>query len=153
MWRQTVNFSANRISWILLLPNERARKVIDNDSVRFIKIQFFFHFSPPFPLHQALPAWPFYFVIVNNKLMSVFWVCPLIDDYFRHNIVKISSYTFFHFSFLFSFVKNRSCLTQICIKKIAAKCILVVVVYWCDHADVLLGRPRCHSFDNQQRRP
>ena len=29
---------------------------------------------------------------------------------------------------LLSFVKNRSCVTQICITKIAAKCILVVVV-------------------------
>ena len=29
---------------------------------------------------------------------------------------------------IFSFVKNRSCVTQICITKIAAKCILVVVV-------------------------
>ena len=30
----------------------------------------------------------------------------------------------------FSFVKNRSCVTQICITKTAAKCILVVVVKW-----------------------
>ena len=28
----------------------------------------------------------------------------------------------------FSFVKNRSCVTQICITKIAAKCMMVVVV-------------------------
>ena len=36
-----------------------------------------------------------------------------------------------------SFVKNRSCVTQICITKIAAKCILVVVVKWRHHANVL----------------
>ena len=40
---------------------------------------------------------------------------------------------------IFSFVKNRSCVTQICITKIAAKCILVVVVKWRRRADVLLG--------------
>ena len=32
------------------------------------------------------------------------------------------------FSVSFSFVTNRSCVTQICITKIAAKCMLVVVV-------------------------
>ena len=37
-----------------------------------------------------------------------------------------------------SFVKNRSCVTQICITKTAAKCILVVVVEWRHRADVLL---------------
>ena len=36
------------------------------------------------------------------------------------------------------FVKNRSCVTQVCITKIAAKCILVVVVKWRHHANVLL---------------
>ena len=39
----------------------------------------------------------------------------------------------------FSFVKNRSCMTQICITKIAAKCIPVVVVKWRHHANVLLN--------------
>ena len=60
MWRQTVNFSANEISWILL-TNERARKVIDNDSVRLNKIQFFLHFYPIIPSSsiKALPTWPF----------------------------------------------------------------------------------------------
>ena len=38
----------------------------------------------------------------------------------------------------FSFVKNRSCVTQICITKILAKCILVAVVKWRHRADVLL---------------
>ena len=66
---QTVNFSANDISLILLLTNERVRKVVANDSVRLNEIQF---------------------VIVKNKLMSVFCLCPLIDDGFCHNIVKIA---------------------------------------------------------------
>ena len=39
---------------------------------------------------------------------------------------------------IFYFVKDRSCVTQICITKIAAKCILVVVVKWRHHANVLL---------------
>ena len=39
--------------------------------------------------------------------------------------------------YLFSFVKNHSCVTQICITKIAVKCILVVVVKWYHHASVL----------------
>ena len=38
---------------------------------------------------------------------------------------------------IFSFVKNRSCVTKICITKIAAKCILVVVVKLRHHANVL----------------
>ena len=38
----------------------------------------------------------------------------------------------------FSSVKNRSCVTQICITKIAAKCILVVVVKWRHRANVQL---------------
>ena len=37
----------------------------------------------------------------------------------------------------FSFVKNRSCVTQICITKIAAKCILVVVFKWRPRANGL----------------
>ena len=41
-------------------------------------------------------------------------------------------------SVFFSFVKNRSCVTQICITKLAAKCILVVVVKLCHRANVLL---------------
>ena len=40
MRRQSVNFSANEM---------RARKVIDNDSVRLNKIQFFLHFDPTIP--------------------------------------------------------------------------------------------------------
>ena len=40
----------------------------------------------------------------------------------------------------FSFVKNHSCVTQIYITKIAAKCILVVVVKWRYCADVLLEK-------------
>ena len=36
-----------------------------------------------------------------------------------------------------SFVKNHSCVTQICITKIAPKYILVVVVKWRHHANVL----------------
>ena len=40
-------------------------------------------------------------------------------------------------SVFFSFVKNHSCVTQICMTE-AAKCILVVV--WRHHADVLLFR-------------
>ena len=32
---------------------------------------------------------------------------------------------------IFSFVKNRSCVTQICITKVAAKCILVLVTTSC----------------------
>ena len=43
------------------------------------------------------------------------------------------------YSVFFSFVKNRSCVTQICITKIAAKCILVVVVKWRHHANALLN--------------
>ena len=43
----------------------------------------------------------------------------------------------------FSFVKNRSCVTQIYITKITAKCILVVVVKWRHHANVLLS---CYVF-------
>ena len=93
MWRQTVNFSANEISWILLLTNERARKVIDNDSVRLNKIQFFLH-TPQFPLHQGparLTILICYNIVKKNKLKSVFLcVCPLIDDDFRHNIVKMA---------------------------------------------------------------
>ena len=42
------------------------------------------------------------------------------------------------FSF-FSFVKNRSCVTQICRTKIAAKCILVVAVKWRHRVDVLFA--------------
>ena len=45
MWRLTVNFSANEISWILLSTNERARNIIDTDSVRLSTIQFFLHNS------------------------------------------------------------------------------------------------------------
>ena len=41
------------------------------------------------------------------------------------------------FSIFFSFLKNRSCVIQICITKIAAKCILVVVVTWRHHANAL----------------
>ena len=44
MRRQSVNFSANEM---------RVRKVIDNDSIRLNKIQFFSHFYPTFPLHQG----------------------------------------------------------------------------------------------------
>ena len=43
------------------------------------------------------------------------------------------------YSVCFSFVRNRSCVTQICITKIAGKCILVVVVKWRHHANVLLA--------------
>ena len=46
---------------------------------------------------------------------------------------------------IFSFVKNRSCVTQICITKIAAKCILVVVhviMYRCPIAK----KYTCSSF-------
>ena len=67
MWRETVNLSANEISWILLLTNERARNVIDNDSVRLNKkiIQFFLAFystipssSRPCPIdHLSLLLW------------------------------------------------------------------------------------------------
>ena len=39
---------------------------------------------------------------------------------------------------IFSFVKNYSCVTQICITNIAAKCILVVVVKLRRHGNVLL---------------
>ena len=46
---RTVIFSANEISCILLLTNERARKVIDNHFVRLNKIQFFLHFHPTIP--------------------------------------------------------------------------------------------------------
>ena len=42
------------------------------------------------------------------------------------------------YSVLFSFVKNRSCVTQICITKIAAKCILVVVAKWRHREYVLM---------------
>ena len=42
----------------------------------------------------------------------------------RHYVIIVS---------IFSFVKNLSCVTQICITKIAAKYILVVVVRWCHH--------------------
>ena len=42
---------------------------------------------------------------------------------------------------IFSFVKNRSCGTQIYITKTAAKCILVVVVKW-RHANVLLKQDK-----------
>ena len=42
--------------------------------------------------------------------------------------------------YFFSFVKNRSCVTRICITKIATKCILVDVVKWRHHANVLLSR-------------
>ena len=39
---------------------------------------------------------------------------------------------------IFYFVRNRSCVTQICITKIAAKCILVVVVKLPHHVNALL---------------
>ena len=52
------------------------------------------------------------------------------------------------FSVSFSFVTNRSCVTQICITKIAAKCMLVVVVKWCHHADVLLYSPCTQSYNS-----
>ena len=42
------------------------------------------------------------------------------------------------FGIFFSFVKNRWCVTQMFITKIAAKCILVVLVKWRHHANVLL---------------
>ena len=41
---------------------------------------------------------------------------------------------------IFSFVTNRSCVTRIYMTKIAAKCILVVVVKWRHRADVLLEK-------------
>ena len=70
----------------ITLTNERARKFIDNDSVRLNKIQFFLHFYPQFPLHQG-PA--HLNILVYCKKYSLYCVCPLIDDDFSHNIVKI----------------------------------------------------------------
>ena len=39
---------------------------------------------------------------------------------------------------IFSFVKNRSCVTQFYITEIAAKCILVIVVKWRHHTNYAL---------------
>ena len=53
------------------------------------------------------------------------------------------------FNFFF-FVKNRLCVIQICLTKIAAKCILVVVVKWRHHANVLLSlvfTSKCFSLN------
>ena len=72
-------FWANEISWILLLTNERARKLTDNLS-NWIKFSFSCILTPQFPLHQG-PA---------RLTISVLCVCPLIDDDFRNNIVKIA---------------------------------------------------------------
>ena len=50
------------------------------------------------------------------------------------------------YSVFCSFVKNRSCVTQICITKTSAKCILVVVVKWRHPVDVLLVWKVCENL-------
>ena len=50
-----------------------------------------------------------------------------------------------------AFVKNRSCVTQIYITKIAAKCILVVGVKWRHHANVVLPQYALTDFNAQLR--
>ena len=61
--------------------------------------------------------------------------------------------------FRISLVKDRSCVTQICIRKISAKCILVVVVKWRRHANVRAQKwlehkqsMAKHSFTRLRRR-
>ena len=91
MTYQTVNFSANEISWILLLTNERMRKIIYNDSIRLNKIQFFLHLYPTIP-SSSRPCPLTMLVYWKNKQIDISFlcVCPLIDDDFRHNTVKIA---------------------------------------------------------------
>ena len=50
------------------------------------KMQFFLHFTPQFPLHQGSSSLT---SLVYCKKYSLYCVCPLIDDDFSHNIVKI----------------------------------------------------------------
>ena len=81
MWRQTVKFSANKYSSILLLTNERARKLLTMIQSDWIKFSFF--------------LWPARLIILVcycKKLTDVSFlcVCPVIDDDFCHNIVKIA---------------------------------------------------------------
>ena len=57
------------------------------------------------------------------------------------------------YSVLFSFVKNRSCVTQIYITKIAAKCILVVVVKWRHRAKVLFRWNQMRKLALKTREP
>ena len=74
------------------------------------------------------------FVCLLNCIASNLWVNHCIQSFF-------------------SFVKNRSCMTQIYITKIAAKCILVVVVKWRHRANVLFRWNQMRKLALKTREP
>ena len=90
---QTVNFLTNGILFTFFIANQKAKKAIDNARIILNKIHLALftaslrHLFPTF-IPGISPLWGL--VIVKNKLKSVFLcVCPLIEDKFHHNIVKV----------------------------------------------------------------